>query len=118
MEHFPWESLYRGPAGIPRVPGAARQSRAGGSSNTSRARPIVNAGTPPVSPTSDNTVDGIPKMWMDKNTARPDFGDPRRQVQEERHEEDRNAGTKETSRREAVERKHAKVVTDPITREE
>jgi len=105
VEHFPWESLYRGPVGIYHSPMGPRQQRGSSSSTTShlgmgRGAAIVES--IPVSPTTDHRGHG----------GRKSHGEGLDQVS------DKTSLGKSQSRREAVGGKHAKIVIDPITHEE
>lgn len=108
VEHFPWDSIYRGPVGIYRSPMGPRQQSGSSSSTTSHpgmGRGALIVESTPVSPTTDHQGDG---------------GDGVRKSHGEGHDQvsDKTSSRKIQSRKEAVGKKHAKVVTDPITREE
>lgn len=115
VEHFPWESIYRGPVGIYHSPMGPRQQR--GSQSSTNSHPTFGRGamiveSTPVSPTTDHQVSG--GDWNGGSRAEATDG------QRNDSEKTSNRNGRQTShcRKEAVLKKHAKLVTDPITREE
>ncbi|KAF8448256.1 hypothetical protein BDZ91DRAFT_853581 [Kalaharituber pfeilii] len=112
VNHFPWESLYRGPVGIHQ-----KQSRVGGSraSYPPLGRNVVTVvdGTP-ASPTTDRAHES--KKW-DEDAGAGVEGRQKAESGRNKHAQVAE-GKEEASRREAVKRKHAKTVTDPVTGEE
>ncbi|KAF8455087.1 hypothetical protein BGX38DRAFT_212185 [Terfezia claveryi] len=104
VEHFPWESLYRGPVGIYRSPIQQRGSASSTTSHLGIGRGAVIVESTPVSPTTGHQCHG--------EGSGASQGEGLDQVS------DKTSSRKSQSKREAVGEKHAKIVTDPITRKE
>ncbi|RPB25083.1 hypothetical protein L211DRAFT_136673 [Terfezia boudieri ATCC MYA-4762] len=106
VEHFPWESFYRGPVGIYHSPIQQRGSASSSTSHPSIGRGAAIVDSAPVSSTTG------PQCHGEGSGARISHGEGLDQVS------DKTSSRKSQSKREAVREKHAKIVTDPITRKE
>jgi len=105
--HFPWGGIYRGPVGIYRSPMGPRQQRGSSTSTTSHqgiGSGVAIVESTPVSPTTDHQSQG----------GRSRAGKGHRECLDQVPD----ATPSRKSRRAGVEKKHARIVTDPITREE
>ena len=100
MDHFPWESLYRGPVGIHRSPlNLGRQRRAGNS----------NIESP-----TDNKTERKGGGKNDAGSGDTPSGSQRRVLSET----GKNARTRERRTDTAQNEEDTRIVTDPITGEE